>query len=405
MEKQAFQRLLSKIDKLFTPPSFRERLAMALRGETIAEDDAHWITVKPNGPEHKGQPVLIDDEGGGRILGGMGGKFNGQKISEIRKSFTGPKSPSDAALKAAVEKQKQAEAAKTENAMNQEELRTAYRAVRDKVRNAGNEYYTNLEQHPEINQAIEQEKAKLADISRLLQQVQREEGKGSENYKALSLESDIISTRIAALQNSALPEADRVEIPDLTPSAEQQAKIDSLKGMTHVAPPSSSLPRQTETQTTSTQTQTHSEKQRRQEVDESSEDFKEWYNEIADMPEFRDGEWVDLETGIPYRPKKKSSHSTSWSSKKTSAVGTKSRKTKDKEESTGTKEWIPGVDPQRFKKLNKPAEIQKETAKAYGIKGPHGTLTWVPKSLVRTNNGTVTEIADWFAWKNWLYSL
>lgn len=402
MKDQDFQRLLHTIGKLFLPQlTFRERLAMALRGETLAEDDAHWITVKPNGPEHKGQPVLIDDEGGGRILGGMGGKFNGQRISEIRKSSTGQKSPSEATLKAKREEQEKANG----GSMNQEELRTAYRAVRDKVRNAGNEYYKNLEQHPEINQAIEQEKAKLADISRLLQQVQREEGKDSENYKALSLESDIISTRIAALQNSAFPEADRVEIPDLTPSAEHQAKIDSLKGIAHVAPPSSSQPRQTETQTTSTQTQTHSEKKRRQEVDESSEDFKEWYNEIADMPEFRDGEWVDLETGIPYRPKKKSSHSTSWSSKKTSAVGTKSRKTKDKGESTGTKEWIPGVGPQRFKKLNKPAEIQKETAKAYGIKGPHGTLTWVPKSLVRTNNGTVTEIADWFAWKNWLYSL
>ena len=106
MQDQDFQRLLHTIDKLFLPPlTFRERLAMALRGETIAEDDAHWITVKPNGPEHKGQPVLIDDEGGGRIIGGMGGKFNGQKISEVRKTFIGPKTPSEATLKAKREDQ------------------------------------------------------------------------------------------------------------------------------------------------------------------------------------------------------------------------------------------------------------------------------------------------------------
>jgi len=31
--------------------------------------------------------------------------------------------------------------------------------------------------------------------------------------------------------------------------------------------------------------------------------FNEWYNEIADMPEKVDGEWVDLETGLPYEEK------------------------------------------------------------------------------------------------------
>lgn len=51
-----------------------------------------WITVKPNGQHNKGAPVMIDGEG--RVKGGMGGKFNGEKISEIKKDFTGPKSPS-----------------------------------------------------------------------------------------------------------------------------------------------------------------------------------------------------------------------------------------------------------------------------------------------------------------------
>lgn len=50
-----------------------------------------WITVRPNGPDAKGQPVFIGE--GGVVEKGMGGKFNGQKIGEIRKDFTGPKSP------------------------------------------------------------------------------------------------------------------------------------------------------------------------------------------------------------------------------------------------------------------------------------------------------------------------
>lgn len=52
-----------------------------------AEDG--WITVHPNGKENKGQHVEIDDTTG-TIRKGMGGKFKGQKISEIKKSFRGP---------------------------------------------------------------------------------------------------------------------------------------------------------------------------------------------------------------------------------------------------------------------------------------------------------------------------
>jgi hypothetical protein len=56
-----------------------------------------WITVKPNGPDAKGQPVFIGE--GGVVEKGMGGKFNGQKISEIHKNFSGPKSPVDKGVK------------------------------------------------------------------------------------------------------------------------------------------------------------------------------------------------------------------------------------------------------------------------------------------------------------------
>ena len=50
-----------------------------------------WITVKPNGADNKGSPALIGE--GGEIKAGMGGKFNGEKISEVRSSFTGAKTP------------------------------------------------------------------------------------------------------------------------------------------------------------------------------------------------------------------------------------------------------------------------------------------------------------------------
>lgn len=58
----------------------------------IAQDADKWITVKPNGAEHKGAHVKIDGETG-EVKAGMGGKFAGQKISEVRKDFTGPKTP------------------------------------------------------------------------------------------------------------------------------------------------------------------------------------------------------------------------------------------------------------------------------------------------------------------------
>ena len=53
-------------------------------------DGDRWITVHPNGKDNKGSPVKIDTETG-EIKAGMGGKFNGQKVSEARKSFTGPR--------------------------------------------------------------------------------------------------------------------------------------------------------------------------------------------------------------------------------------------------------------------------------------------------------------------------
>ncbi|HDL5187674.1 TPA: hypothetical protein PXA68_002017 [Mannheimia haemolytica] len=76
--------------------------------------DDKWITVKPNGEKGKGSPVKIDDEG--RIIAGMGGKFKGEKINEIRKSFNGPKTPQRETLetKKQLEKNVQTVTRKTE---------------------------------------------------------------------------------------------------------------------------------------------------------------------------------------------------------------------------------------------------------------------------------------------------
>ena len=84
----------------------------------LADDAAKWITVHPGGKGMKadgsgqkgGTPVLIDEETG-QVLGGMGGKFTGQHISESRKSFSGP-TRTAAQAKAQAEKAAKEEAAK-----------------------------------------------------------------------------------------------------------------------------------------------------------------------------------------------------------------------------------------------------------------------------------------------------
>lgn len=66
--------------------AFRCGVAYA-RGRRLAQDASQWITVKPNGQEHKGRPVLIDSESG-EILGGAGGKLNGQKVGDLKAKRT-----------------------------------------------------------------------------------------------------------------------------------------------------------------------------------------------------------------------------------------------------------------------------------------------------------------------------
>lgn len=80
-----------------------QQRAILSKARQLLAMDSRWITVKPNGAENKGSPVKIDESG--RIEAGMGGKFNGEKINEVRKSFVGAKTPSKEHL-AAVAKPK-----------------------------------------------------------------------------------------------------------------------------------------------------------------------------------------------------------------------------------------------------------------------------------------------------------
>ncbi|WP_107994140.1 DUF2213 domain-containing protein [Neisseria elongata] len=69
-----------------------QQRAILSKARRMLAMDSRWITVKPNGAENKGSPVKIDESG--RIEAGMGGRFNGEKINEVRKSFVGAKTPS-----------------------------------------------------------------------------------------------------------------------------------------------------------------------------------------------------------------------------------------------------------------------------------------------------------------------
>ncbi|OOF84648.1 hypothetical protein BKG93_06700 [Rodentibacter ratti] len=97
--------------------------------------DDKWITVKPNGDEYKGTPVKISDDG--KVIAGMGGRFNGSKISEIRKSFSGPKTPKEfnAQPKKSLSQRsielKNASLSMRANAKNSDELASAVRKYDD----------------------------------------------------------------------------------------------------------------------------------------------------------------------------------------------------------------------------------------------------------------------------------
>ena len=74
----------------------QKQKAILNKARRLIAQDNKWITVKPNGSEGKGAHVELDESG--RVTKGMGGKFNGTKINEVRKSFVGAKTPSQEQL-------------------------------------------------------------------------------------------------------------------------------------------------------------------------------------------------------------------------------------------------------------------------------------------------------------------
>lgn len=62
---------------------FNAGLTRTVWGQTITDRTMldGWITVHPNGAGTKGVPVLLGPDG--TVQGGMGGKFNGQHISQV----------------------------------------------------------------------------------------------------------------------------------------------------------------------------------------------------------------------------------------------------------------------------------------------------------------------------------
>lgn len=88
----------------------QKQKAILNKARQLLAQDNKWITVKPNGSEGKGVHVELDESG--RVTKGMGGKFNGTKISEVRKSFVGAKTPSQEQLNKSNQKTKKKPSAK-----------------------------------------------------------------------------------------------------------------------------------------------------------------------------------------------------------------------------------------------------------------------------------------------------
>lgn len=84
--------------------------AILNKARRLLAQDNRWITVKPNGSDGKGAHVELDESG--RVTKGMGGKFNGTKINEVRKSFVGAKTPSQEQLSKSNQKTKKKPSAK-----------------------------------------------------------------------------------------------------------------------------------------------------------------------------------------------------------------------------------------------------------------------------------------------------
>lgn len=80
---------------------------LLIKAESIPAG-AHWITVHPNGPGSKGQPVLIEPQpdGSARVVGGAGGSLNYLKLRGV-KSHSGYKEEAASSAKIRAEKRRE----------------------------------------------------------------------------------------------------------------------------------------------------------------------------------------------------------------------------------------------------------------------------------------------------------
>lgn len=82
-------------------------LRLLIKADSIPSG-AHWITVHPNGPGSKGQPVLIEPQpdGSARVVGGAGGSLNYLKLRGV-KSHSGYKEEAASSAKIRAEKRRE----------------------------------------------------------------------------------------------------------------------------------------------------------------------------------------------------------------------------------------------------------------------------------------------------------
>ena len=79
---------LLRMEALDSAERWLQNEVLKMRRKKAMDAKERWITVHPNGAENKGRKVKIDGKTG-EIKAGMGGRYNGQKISEASKSFIG----------------------------------------------------------------------------------------------------------------------------------------------------------------------------------------------------------------------------------------------------------------------------------------------------------------------------
>lgn len=85
------------------------RTPILLVKSSAIPEGAHWITVRPNGPGSKGQPLLIEpqQDGSARVVGGAGGSLNYLKLRGVKSHSGYKKEAGEAAEKRQAQRREQ----------------------------------------------------------------------------------------------------------------------------------------------------------------------------------------------------------------------------------------------------------------------------------------------------------